>query len=44
LVPGVEIHRHQVLRRHAGARGIQLQLADGDARAIRPEIAEAEDR
>ena len=30
----IQIHREQVLRRHTGARGVKLQLADGDARAV----------
>ena len=40
---GVEIHRQQVLRRHAGAGGVELQLADGDAHAVGAQVAQAED-
>src|SRR5262249_55200198 len=40
---GVEIHGQQVLWRHSGAGGIELQLADGDASAVCTKISEAED-
>ena len=40
---GIEIHGQQVLWRHSGAGGVQLQLADGDAGAVSAEIAEAKD-
>ncbi len=39
----VEVHRQQVLRRHSGAGGIELQLADGDARAVCAQITESKD-
>ena len=39
----VEVHGQQVLRRHAGAGGVELQLADGDARAVCAKVAQAED-
>ncbi len=39
---GVEIHRHQVLRRHPGACRVQLQFADRDAGAVGAEIAQTE--
>ena len=39
----IEVHGKQVLGRHSGAGGVQLQLSDGDARAICPKISEAED-
>src|ERR1017187_1122620 len=39
----IDVHGEQVLRRHSGAGGVQLQLSDGDARAICPKISEAED-
>ncbi len=38
----VEVHGQQVLRRHAGAGGVELQLADGDACAVCAEVAQAE--
>ena len=37
---GIEIHGQQVLRRHARTRGVELQLADGDARAVGPKVSE----
>ena len=40
---GVEVHGQEVLRRHAGAGGVELQLADRDAGAVGAEVAEAED-
>ncbi len=40
---GVEVHRQQALRRNAGRRGVQLQLADGDAHAVGAQVAQAED-
>ncbi len=45
LVVGAEIehHRQQALRRHGGARRVELQLADRDAHAVGAEIAEAQD-
>ena len=44
LVVGAEIdhHRQQHLRRHAGAGGVELELADRNAHAVGAEIAEAE--
>ena len=40
---GVEVHRQQALRRHAGRRRVELQLADGDAHAVGAQVAQAED-
>ncbi len=40
---GVEIHGEQVLRRHSGAGSVELQLADGYARAVCAEVAKAKD-
>ena len=37
------MHRQEVLRRHAGAGGIELQLADRDAHAVGAQVAQAED-
>ena len=39
----VEVHGQQVLRRHTGASGVELQLADRDACAVCPEVAQAKD-
>src|SRR5258708_6461846 len=39
----VEVHGQQVLRRNTRAGCVQLQLSDGDARAICAEIAQAKD-
>src|SRR4029077_19635883 len=38
----VEIHRQQILRRHARTGGIELQLTDGDPGAVSAKVAEAE--
>ena len=37
----VEVHGQKVLRRHTGAGGVELQLADGNARAVCAEVAQA---
>src|SRR5258708_37514304 len=39
---GIEIHGEQVLRWHARAGGVQLQLADWDTGAVSPEVSETE--
>ena len=39
----VELHRQAVPRRNAGTRRIERQLADGNAHAVRAEIAEPQD-
>jgi hypothetical protein len=38
----IEYHRQQHLRRHAGASGVELQLADRNAHAVGAEITQAE--
>ena len=45
LVLGADVERdgEARLRMHAGASGVERQLADGDAHAVRAEIAQAED-
>src|SRR5215469_15375347 len=40
---GVEVHGQEILRWHAGAGRVQLQLADRDRGSVCSEIAEAED-
>jgi hypothetical protein len=40
---GVEVHRQQALRRDAGRRGVELQLADRDAHAVGAQVAQPED-
>jgi len=39
---GVEIHGQQVLRRYSSAGGVELELADGNARPVCAKVAEAE--
>src|SRR6202030_354773 len=39
----IEVHREQILRRYTGAGGVQLQLANGDARSVGAKISEAKD-
>src|ERR1700721_93109 len=39
----VEVHGEQVLRRHSGAGGVQLQLADGNSGAVCAKASEAKD-
>ena len=39
----VDVHRQQVLRRHGGAGGVELQLADRDTHAVGAQVAQAED-
>ena len=39
----VDVHRQQVLRRHGGAGGVELELADRDAHAVGAQVAQAED-
>ena len=41
--PDVEHDRQRQLGRHAGARGVQGQLADRDAHAVGPEVTQPED-
>src|SRR6267142_1744180 len=38
----IEVHREQILPRHTGAGGVQLQLADGDTRSVGAKISETE--
>ena len=40
---GVEIHGQQVLWRHTGTSGVQLQLADRDPSAISAKVSKPED-
>ena len=37
------MHRQQVLRRHGGAGGVELELADRDAHPVGAQVAQAED-
>jgi len=39
----VDVHRQQVLRRHRGTGGVELQFADGDTHAVGAQIAQAQD-
>src|SRR5579864_6993804 len=39
----VKVHGEQILRRHPRAGGVQLQLANRDARSVGAKISEAED-
>src|SRR4029077_240251 len=39
---GIEVHWQQVLRRDTCTRRVELQLADGNAYAVGPEISKAE--
>lgn len=45
LVRGADIEQdgQEHIRRHGGAGGVELQLADRDAHAVRTDVAEAED-
>jgi hypothetical protein len=43
ICAGVQVHRQQTLRRHAGGGGIQLQLSDRNAHAVGADVAQAED-
>src|SRR5260370_16830136 len=38
---GIEIHRQQILRWNAGTCCVELQLADRNARAVRPNISQS---
>jgi len=39
----VEVHGQQILRRHSGAGRVELQLADGDTRAVCAQITKSKD-
>ena len=43
FVPASRIHRQQDLRRNACRRGVELELADGDAHAVGAQIPKPED-
>src|SRR5262249_27678378 len=40
--PAINVHRQEIPRRHGGAPGVELELADGNAHAVRTKVTETE--